>query len=153
MGIADMRLGGFQAFKQRLRGLKFAQVPAKQGVDEARLRAASALFRQFDGLIDGSVIGDAIEAEDLIKTEPQHDLKRPLLCPGPGFAGDQPVQRGLPSHDAADQFMDEVAVGMRERVGAKRLFQHAFHKAAATRFALPQNAGCNFSWFLSAQHL
>ena len=76
MGIAKVRLLCLQLGQQAPGGVELAQVAAQDGIDESRLGVKAALPGQLDGFVDGGMVGDAIEPEDLVKAEPQQVLQR-----------------------------------------------------------------------------
>ncbi len=98
--------------------VKLAKTAAQHGVHEARLRAKAVPFGQFDRFVDGGVIGDAAEPENLVEAEPQQNLERGFLRATGGLARDEPVERGLPAHDSVSQFLAKSAVGGR-KTGAR----------------------------------
>ena len=93
----------------RFHGL--AEIAPKKGIDEAGLRTEAALLGELHGLMDGGVVGNAVEPENLVEAEAQQGLECGLLFAPPRFERDEPVQRGLPADDAIDDFLAEAAVG------------------------------------------
>jgi hypothetical protein len=75
------------------------------------LRAEAAAFRNLDHLIHRRVIGDAREPENLIECEPQYDLQRGLLRSARCLPHDEPVERGLPAHNAIDKLLQQSTIG------------------------------------------
>ena len=146
VGITERRLGLFQILEQLLSGLVLPAVTAQQRVEEAGLRPEAELFGHLDGLVDGRVVGDAVEPEHLIKAQTQQDLERSFLLAAVGFACDEPVERGFPSDHAAGQLVDQAAIHRRERVGGKFPLQEGLQELGRLRMLL-QNAYGNLSWF------
>ena len=70
-----MRLLRFQVCQQALREVELPQAAAQPGIDKAGLRTEPALFGQLNRLMHGGMVGDAIEPENLVKTEPQEVLQ------------------------------------------------------------------------------
>ena len=127
----------------------FAQIAAQNGVHKTGLGAKTVLLGQFDGFMDGGVVGNPVEPENLVKAEPQQILQGRFLFPPVGFPGDEPVERGLPAHDAVSDFLAKAAVGGRKRRAVQRGFEQILNESAA-RAPLLQNARRDLSWFLSA---
>jgi len=151
MGIAQVRLRGFQLGQQAPGGVELAQVAAQDSVNEPRLQVEAALPGQLDGFVNGGVVGDAIEPKDLVKAEPQEVLQDWLLGARVGFAGDQPIKGGLPADDAIGQLLTQVAVGDRKVCSGQFRFEPVFHEIPAR--APLEDAHCNFSWFFVAHDL
>ena len=144
---------GFQLGEPLPGGVEFAKVVPQHRVHETGLGGHAAAFGHLDSFVDGGVARDSIEPENLVESEAQEDLEFWFLQRAGRLAGDQPVERRLPSNHSANQFMGQPAVGWRkERVG-KRLFQNGFHEGFFACLASAQHPGRNFSWFLSTQHL
>jgi len=75
------------------------------------LGAVAGALGLLNGFVDGGVRRDAVEPKNLVEAKAEEVLKRgALFAAGRGFAGDEPIQRGLPADDAADQFMAEAAI-------------------------------------------
>ena len=109
------------------------------------------MFGKLDGLVDGGVVGDAVVPENLIEAQPLDILQQWFLWAVLGFARDEPVQSGLPAHEAIDQFLAEPAVGGRElRAGQSVLEQVLDEGTAGTAL---EDLDSNFSWFLAAHNL
>ena len=76
--------------------------------------------------------GNAVEPENLVEAEAQQILQaRAFVRVRRGLAGDEPVERGLPADDAADEFVAQAAVGGRKPRGGQRDFQQILRKFAA----------------------
>ena len=65
------------------------------------------------------------------------------------FAGDEPVERGLPADDAVNDFLAEAAVGGRKPRGPARFEQVFGEFIGGSRWL--QNARSNLSWILVVQ--
>ena len=126
-----------------------AQITAQHSVHKTGLGAETVLFGQLDGFVDGGVIGNPVEPKNLVEAEPQQILQGRFLFPPVGFAGDEPVERSLPAHDAIGDFLAKAAVGGRKCRALERGFEQILNKSAA-RAPLLQNARRDLSWFLSA---
>jgi len=94
---------------------------------------------------------DAIEPEDLVQPQPQEILERRLLDAAVRFAGDEPIQRCLPAHDAINQFLTEVAIGGRKARSGQGRFEQIFNESAP--FPPLQNTQRYLSWFFTAHNL
>src|SRR6185295_6971623 len=105
MGITDGRIGCLKICKQFRRGIPFADVAAQHSVDESRLRAKAGIAGELDNDMDGSVMGNAVEPEDLIEAQLKQNAKRRFLRAAISFAGDKPIKRRLLANDTIDQFM------------------------------------------------
>src|ERR1039458_9714087 len=92
MRIAQVRPLRFQLGQQALRGVGLAQVAPQDGIDESRLRMKAALFGQLDRLVDGGMLGYAIEPKDLVKAEPQQVLQYWLLHAGCRPSRGEPIR-------------------------------------------------------------
>ena len=86
---------------------------------------------QFDRFVDGGMLGDAIEPEDLVKAQPQQVAQQRLLCARRRLARDQPVQRRLPADDAVGQLLAQVAIRGREPCLGQRRFQPVLDEVPA----------------------
>jgi hypothetical protein len=126
-----VRLGGFELGQRLLRGFGLAQIPAQDRVHETGLRPETAALCQLDGFVDGGVVGDTVEPEDLVEPQAQQVLEHQLLRAAAGSTRDQPVQGGLPADDTIDQFLAKAAVGGREPGFRQRRFQQILHIIAA----------------------
>ena len=88
----------------------------------------AALPGQLDCFVDGGMVGNAIEPEDLVKPKAKKDLQQRLLHAPFRLADDEPIQGRLPTHDAVGQFLTQVAIGGRKtRMGERRL-EPGFHE-------------------------
>lgn len=110
VGVADGWLVGFEAFEFGAGGFAFPGVGAEEGVNEAGLFDVAELVGEVDGFVDGGVIGDAVEEEELVKAQAEKGAHAVLLGAAGGFAIDQPVEGGLLSDDTEDEFLAEAAV-------------------------------------------
>ncbi len=54
--------------------------------------------------MDGGVGGDAVEPKNLVEAEAQQVLQGWALLAAIGLAGDEPIEGGLASDDAVDEF-------------------------------------------------
>jgi hypothetical protein len=115
----------FNSASKPARFVGFAQVTAQDGVDEARLGAVTAAFGLLDGFVDGGVIRDAIQPENLVEPEPQQVLQAGLLFAPGRLAVNQPVERGLPAHDAKNEFLREAAIGGGKPCGREGTFEQS----------------------------
>ena len=151
MRVADVGLAGFKVGECGFGGIAFAQITAEDGVDESGLRTKACLFGLLDGFIDGGVAGNAVQPENLVEPEPQEILQHGFLsAAGGGFAGDQPIQRGLPADDAVDEFLAKAAINRGQVSVSQRGFEDILHEIRTGGPAL-QNLGSNLSWFLLGQ--
>lgn len=62
------------------------------------------------------------------------------------FLGDEPIERGLPTNDAKNQFLRQPAIDWCERSFRQRFFEQILDETAAVIMAA-EDAGGNFSWF------
>jgi hypothetical protein len=60
--------------------------------------------------MNGGVVGNPVEPENLVETQPQQYLEPQLLRAPAGFARDEPVQRRLPADGAIGQLLAKAAV-------------------------------------------
>ena len=146
---AEVRLGLLELLQCAARLGLLARVTAEEGVDETSLRPEAEAFGQLDRLVHGSVVGHAGEPEKLVEAETQEVQQLGLLCAASGLAGDEPVERVLPAHDAAAQFLAQGAVGGRERGFREGAVEQGFDEILAP-FALLQHLRGNFSWPLKS---
>jgi len=102
--------------------------------------------------MDGGVVGNAVEPENLVEAEPQQVLQAGVLFAPIGFLRDEPVERGLPADGAADEFVAEAAIHGRKPRGGERIVEQVFGEFTAG-FALLQNVRRNLSWILFVQQL
>lgn len=144
--MAQSGLFAFERIKLRDGSISFAKVTAKDSVDETGLRAEAELPGEFDHFVDGGVVGNSFEPEDLIEPEAEENLQRLLLCSAFGFFGNQPVEGGLPANDAKGEFLGEAAVDWREGGGSKGVVEQFLDKTSAFGVAAKDAHG-NFSWF------
>src|SRR5208282_6555284 len=91
-----------------------AQVAAQNSVHKTGLGAETVLFGEFDGFVDGSVVGNPVEPKNLVEAEPQQVLQGGLLFAPICFSGDEPVEGRLPAHDAVHDFLAKRTVGGRK---------------------------------------
>ena len=68
--------------------LAFAEITAQDGVDETCLRTEAEHPGQFDGFVDGGMIGNACEPEQLIQSKAQQNLQPQFLGSARGFPGE-----------------------------------------------------------------
>ncbi len=146
---AEVRLGLLERLQRAAGLILFTRITAKERVDEASLRLEAKSFDQLDRLVHSRVIGHAIEPEKLVEAETQEMLQFGLLYAAIGLAGDEPVERGLPAHDAAAEFLAQRAIGRRERGFRQRAIEQGFDVILAP-FTLPQHLRGNFSWSLKS---
>ena len=64
----------------------------------------------------------------------------------------EPIERGLPSNDAKNQFLREPAIDRCERGFRQRFFEQILDEAATVIMAA-KDAGGNFSWFFGTHCL
>ena len=152
LGITQGGLGDFEIGEQPAGGFGLAQATAQNGVDEAGLGAEAGAFGQLDGFMNGGVRRDAVEPEDLVEAGLEEDLEGGALFAAGGFAGDEPVERGLPADDAIDNLLAEAAVGRRQAGSGEGGFEQIFGEIAAGA-PLAQDPGRNFSWILFGEHV
>ncbi|MST00530.1 MAG: hypothetical protein EXS29_04360 [Pedosphaera sp.] len=146
---AEVRLGLLELLQRAARLGLFARVTAEERVDEADLRLEAEPFDQLDRLVHGGVVGHAIEPEKLVEAEAQEMQQLGLLYASVGLAVDEPVERGLPAHDAAAEFLAQRAVGRRERGFREGAIEQCFDEILAP-FPLTQHLSGNFSWSLKS---
>ena len=153
MRPAERGLGNFHVGENFPDLVGFAQIGAEDGVDESGLAMITGAFGLLDGLVNSGVRWDAVEPENLVEAEPQEVAQgRPQFARGIGLAGDEPVERGLPAHDAADELVAEAAIGGRKPRGGKGNIEEILGEFAAGG-ALRQNSRRNLSWILVVQLL
>ena len=75
MRPGSRRVVVFQAVQFRVGLVFLPHVAAQHGVEESGLRAEARLLAHLDGLVDGGVIGHAVEPEDLVEAEAQQILQ------------------------------------------------------------------------------
>src|ERR1044071_2725503 len=100
--------------------------------------------------MQGGVVGDPAQPENLVQTQPKQDLQRRLLGPTYGLASDQPVERGPPANDAINQLLAQPPIRGAQRGPAQRFREEAFDESGG---AARQDLRRNFSWFLGAHIL
>ena len=134
MRITQCGLRNFLVGENFFDGVSFAQIAAQDGVETADLMFEAGALGEFYGLVNGRVWGDAVEPKNLIEAEAQQILKhRSLGASGRGFAFDEAVERGLPAHNAADEFVAKPAIsGGKPGIG-ERNFEEIFRKFAAVQ--------------------
>ena len=146
-----MRLPRLEFGQQAPGGVGLAQVAAQDGIDESRLGGEAALPGQLDGFVDGGMVGDAFEPENLVKAQPQEILQRGLLYPRFGLAVDEPIQGRLPADDAVGELLAQVTIDGRKAAFGQCGFEPGLYKIPAR--APLEDAQRNFSWFLGAHNL
>ncbi len=97
------------------------------------------------------MIGNPFEPKDLVEPEAQEILQRWFLLAARRLAVDQPIECGLPAHDAIDQLLAETPVGSAQARHGQGRFQDLFYKPIPA--SLPEGGQCNFSWFFAAHNL
>ena len=102
---------GFEFGEKRSCRGRLAQETAQDGVHKAGLGPKAIALGQLDRLVNGGVVGDAVEPENLVEPEAQQVLQARFLWPALGFSRDEPVERGLPAHDPQHEFMAQPAIG------------------------------------------
>jgi hypothetical protein len=151
VGVAEVGFGVFELVEEEAGSVAFAAVATEESVEEAGLGSEAGMAGEFDGFVDGGVVGDAVEPEELVETEAEEGAEGGLLvAAGGGFAGDEPVEGGLPADDAVDEFLAEAAVDGGER-GEEGVEEGL--GVVVSLFALLQDAEGNFSWFLRRHRL
>ncbi len=123
----------------------FAGVAAQEGVDEAGLGAEAEAAGEFDGFMNGGVVGDATEPEHLIEAKPEKDLEGEFLRATGGLAGDEPVERALPADGAVNEFLAETAIGGRQAGTGQGDIEQAFDVVRAHR-VLHEQLGGDLPW-------
>jgi hypothetical protein len=144
VGIAQVRLTGFEAVDECAGNLPFPAVGAEDGVDETALGAGAEGAGEFDGFVDDGVVGNAIEPEQLVEAEAEECGEGGGRVRLSAFAGDEPVEEGFLAADAIDQFLAEMAIGGEEV--CKFPGEEGFDVSGAS-IALDEDASRNFSWF------
>jgi hypothetical protein len=107
---AERGPGNFQIGQEFFSLARFTQVAAQNGVHKTGLRAEAALLGEFHGFVDGGMVGNAVEPENLVEAEAQQVLEHVLLFASVGFSQDEPVECGLPADDAIDNFLAQPAI-------------------------------------------
>jgi len=100
----------------------------------------------------GGMVGNSVQPEKLIESQPEKNLQGMLLGPALGLARDQPVEGSLPADDAISQLLSESAIVGRQR----RLFELSRENSFDVLLGLfpaVQGSDGNFSWFLSGHSL
>src|SRR5262249_49107531 len=129
VGIADVGLGRLEFGEQGFGGVELAEVTAEDGVDESGLGAEASLFCLFNSFIDGGMVRDAVEPEDLVEAKSQEVLQHRLLrAAWGGLAGNEPVKGGLPADDAVNELLREASVGWGKMGASKRGVEEVFHE-------------------------
>ena len=129
MRPAERGLGGFHIGEDFFHLVKFAEIGAENGVDETGLRDVAGTFGLLNSFVDGGVRRNAVEPKNLVEAEAQQIHERGTrLASGRGLARDEPVERGLPAHDAADEFVAQAAIRWRQARGRERSFEKIFSK-------------------------
>src|SRR5260370_1227876 len=105
MGIADMRLIDLQFREKFLGRVKFTQITPENSIDKPRLCTQAIALGKLDRFINRSMIWNPIQPENLVKSQSQQILQMRFWRRIPGLSGNQPIQRGLPPHDAIYQFL------------------------------------------------
>ena len=108
--MANGRIGNFQVGQKFFGLVSFAQIATQNGVYKSSLRTKAALFGEFDRFVDGGVVGNPVEPENLVEAEAQQILERGFLFAPVGFSHNEPVERGLPAHDAINNFLAKPTV-------------------------------------------
>ena len=98
-------MSGLEFRKAVFRRVSLPQESAQNSVHETGLGPIARALGHLDGLVNGGMVGDAIKPENLIEPQAQQILQARFLRPALSFKGDEPVERGLPAHDAEDEFM------------------------------------------------
>jgi hypothetical protein len=96
----------------------------------------------------GSMIGHAIEEEDLVKSEAEHDANAGMHPRIAGFLRNDPVEGGLPADGAAGEFLRESTIRRREMHATEGIVEQRFEETIAISVLTKHSRG-NFSWFLS----
>ena len=152
MGVASGRVFLLESFERLFGGFSFAQVASQDGVDEPGLRSEAVAPGQFDGFIDGRMIGNAIEPKHLVKPKTQKDLQERLLRAARSFGRDQPIKRSLPTNHAKGEFLYEAAVRRQEYLSGQLIFEDFLDELLPDRMPLEHGNG-NFSWFFATHSL
>ena len=108
----------------------FTQASAQDGVDKTGLGGQAHLAGQFHGGMDGGMTGNAVEPKNLVQTEAQENAEQGTGWSGGNLAGGQPIQGGLPPHDAKDKFLAKRPVGALQGVERQGAFQERFGEIA-----------------------
>ena len=106
-----MRLGGFEFLEPSPEGVAVPDAAPEHRVDETALPAKASLAGQLHGFVDCGMVRDAVEPKDLVEPEAQEVLQARVLGAAVCSGGDEPVQCGLPPHDAVNQFLAQASVG------------------------------------------
>ena len=69
--MAESWLGALELIERTPNGLALAQPAAQKGVDEARLGVAAHLLGEGDRLVDGGMVGDSLQPEQLVESQAQ----------------------------------------------------------------------------------
>ncbi len=81
------------------------------------------MFGEFNGFMHGGVVGNPVEPENLVETQPQQVLEAGLLFTAMGLPADEPVERDLPADDAIDEFLTQRAINGRKPGRSQRALQ------------------------------
>jgi hypothetical protein len=102
--------------------------------------------------MDGGVVRNAVQPKDLVETEAEEDLEEGFLGAPLGFAGDHPIESGLPAGYAVGQLLREGAVRRGQPPGGQGFFQNGFQTRPRSAVLL-QDLDGNFSWFLGTHRI
>lgn len=108
------------------------------------------MLGHLDRFMNGGVVGDAVQPENLEEAESQQILKPCFLCAALRFAGDKPVERGLPADDTKNELLAKTAIGVGKLRSIKSVFEQCLCVFSGIA-ALRQNPSRNLSWFLVRQ--
>jgi len=109
---------GLELGQERTSAVSLAQITSEQCIDEPGLAVESVAFCQLDTLMNGRMVGNALQPEDLVEAQAQDVLNDRELstnggyvaCSVPGLPADQPIERRLPPHHAIDEFLAKAPV-------------------------------------------
>jgi hypothetical protein len=153
MRKTEVRLASFQAFKFTAERVTFPDAAAQEGVDETGLGTEPEALGEFDRFVDGGMIGNAVEPEELVKAEAKKDLEQKLLGAPVGATRNQPIEGGLPADGAEGKFPSEAAVvGGKLRRGGKGVVEQVFNPTGASGVGFEDVNG-NFSWFFGGHEV
>src|SRR5262245_40886460 len=102
--------------------------------------------------MNGGMVRHAVEPEELVEPDAQKNLQRTFLRAAGRLARDEPVERGLPAHNAECDLLSQSAIDRRQRRPAGHVVEEVFQPASSIR-VLSQDTNGNFSWFFGAHVL
>ena len=134
MRIAERGLGDFLIGENFFDGFSLTQITAQDCVKETNLVFETGALGEFHGFVNSGVRRDAVEPKNLVKPQAQEVLEHGALRSSRrSLALNQPVERSLPAHNAADEFVAQPAICGRKPGIGERNFEEIFRKFAAVQ--------------------